>query len=196
MISSIFLFTMTSSMDHALISDIAGNLLKNAGFEFNSIDCSDEGDIVRVNVVCDQPSRIIGWHGATLNAFQHLLKAALRTQLKLERAPHVLLDTDGYRSTQEDKVRAIAKAKADFVRRTGNRVALSPMSPYFRRIVHLYIAGDDAMADLTSESIGQGDYRQVVLKLKDEKKAVSPKGEELTPVMDDSGDDGLDNLDL
>jgi predicted RNA-binding protein Jag len=95
---------------------------------------------------------------------------------------------------QEEKVKKIAEAKADFVRRTGNRIALSPMSPYFRRIIHLYVANTPQLQDLTTESVGEGDYRQIVLKMKDEKKSKFKTGEELAPVM--AADDGLENLDI
>jgi spoIIIJ-associated protein len=139
-------------------------------------------------------SRIIGWHGETLNSIQHLAKSIIRQKEKLDRSPFLVLDVDGYRASQEDKVKKIAEQKADFVRRTGSRVALAPMSPYFRRIVHLHVANTPELADLTTESSGDGDYRQVVLKLKDESK--SNDGEELAPVIVESKDDGLDNLDI
>ncbi|MBI2117978.1 hypothetical protein HYT95_03700, partial [Candidatus Peregrinibacteria bacterium] len=107
------------------------------------------------------------------------------------RSPFLVLDVDGYRKAQEDNVRRIAEQKADFVRRTGNRIALAPMSPYFRRIVHLHVANSPILQDLTTFSHGEGEYRQIVLKLKEEKMNV---GEELTPVL--AKDDGLENLDV
>jgi hypothetical protein len=67
------------------------------------------------------------------------------------------------------------------------------MSPYFRRIVHTHVSNTPALSDLTTESIGEGEYRQVVMRLKEEKNKEAA-GEELTPVMD--GDDGLGNLDI
>ena len=69
------------------------------------------------------------------------------------------------------------------------------MSPYFRRIVHLHVANTPELSDLTTESSGDGDYRQVVLKLKNESKN-NNDGEELAPVIVESEDDGLANLDI
>ncbi|PIR49061.1 hypothetical protein COU80_01460 [Candidatus Peregrinibacteria bacterium CG10_big_fil_rev_8_21_14_0_10_55_24] len=158
------------------------------------IDVGEEEDFIRVDIVASDPSRIIGWHGETLNALQHLVKSIVRSQKKLERSPFIVLDVDGYRRAQEDKVRRIAEQKADFVRRTGNRVALAPMSPYFRRVVHLHVANTPALSDLSTESVGEGDYRQIVLKLKEEKKGAHD-GEELSPVIEEK-DDGLENLDI
>jgi spoIIIJ-associated protein len=178
-------------MNEDLIKEIVGGLLTELGLSFSDIKVVEEADMTRAEIVSDTASRIIGWHGETLNSIQHLAK--LRQKEKLDRSPFLVLDVDGYRQSQEDKVKKIAEQKADFVRRTGSRVALAPMSPYFRRIVHLHIANTPELEDLTTESAGEGDYRQIVLKLKDESKVQD--GEELAPVIE-STDDGLGNLDI
>jgi spoIIIJ-associated protein len=181
-------------MDTALIESTLAELLQKLDLRFDSIVVRMEDDITRVDIASPDASRLIGWHGETLNSLQHLLKSIIRTKQNLERTPLIIVDIDGYRTLQEEKVKKIADQKADFVRRTGNRIALSPMSPYFRRIVHLYIANHPEMQDLTTESVGEGDYRQIVLKLKQEKKEKVQSGEELSPVI--AADDGLENLDI
>jgi predicted RNA-binding protein Jag len=185
---------MLPSMDAALIQTTLAKLLQELNLRQTAINIKKDGDITRVEIDSPDASRIIGWHGETLNAVQHLLKSIVRSALKLDRTPFLLVDVDGYRRMQEDKVKKIAEQKADFVRRTGNRIALAPMSPYFRRIVHLHVAETPTLQDLTTESIGEGDYRQIVLKMKDEKKGAIRGGEELSPIM--STDDGLENLDI
>ena len=175
-----------------LIKRTTGSLLTFLSIDFSEINIKEEGDMMRVDIVCTEPSRLIGWHGETLNAVQHIVKSMIRSEKKMERAPFIVMDTDGYRTMQEEKVRKIAETKADFVRRTGARVTLPPMSPYFRRIVHMFVAGDKNMQDLTTESVGEGDYRQIVIRLKSGSKLDS--GEELSPVMAD--DTGLENLDV
>ena len=181
-------------MDQMII-DTLGQLLAFLQIPFDSISVKQDGDVTRVDVVSTEASRLIGWHGETLNSVQHLLKSLIRSMQKIERAPFLVVDVDGYRLMQEDKVKKIAEAKADFVRRTGARVTLSPMSPYFRRIVHMHISSTPALADLATESVGEGDYRQVVIRLKDEKKTpAEAPSEELSPVM--ATDDGLENLDI
>ena len=182
-------------MDHQKLKDILGSLLQHLSLSFTDITVKDEEDLTRVEIVSSEASRIIGWHGETLNSLQHLVKSIVRSQDKLERSPFIVLDIDGYRRTQEDKVRRIAEQKADSVRRTGSRIALSPMSPYFRRIVHLHVANTPGLSDLTTESVGEGEYRQIVMKLKEEKGQESSSGsEELQPVF--AKDDGLENLDV
>ncbi len=173
-----------------MIKDTIGTLLQHLPFVVTEVKVEAEKDgVTRVELISPDPSRIIGWHGETLNAIQHLAKSVIRSMENMDRSPFIVVDIDGYRKSQEDKVCKIAEQKADFVRRTGNRIALAPMSPYFRRIVHLYVASSPSLQDLTTESVGEGEYRQIVMKLKDEK-----GGEELSPVM--AEDTGLENLDV
>ena len=190
-------------MDEQLIKDTLSSLLEHLGLSFEKIELSEGDGFIRMDITSPAASKIIGWHGETLNSIQHLLKSIIRTKENLEKSPFLILDVDGYRKDQEEKVCSTAMRKADFVRRTGNRVALPPMSPYFRRIVHLYVASNPDLQDLTTVSSGEGEYRQIVLQMKDEKGAIK-QGEELSPVMaeDDlssealAQDDGLDNLDI
>lgn len=178
------------------IKDMLGQMLTLLQLPFDEINTTEDGDMTRVDIVSNTPSKIIGWHGETLNSLQHMTKSLLRTKHKLDRAPFLVFDTDGYRVSQERKVCGIAEQKADFVRRTGTRVALPPMSPYFRRIVHLHIASSESLQDLTTESSGEGEYRQIVLRLKEEKtaKSTSKDDGELAPVIE--SDDDLGNLDI
>ena len=77
----------------------------------------------------------------------------------------VAFDVDSYRKRQEENVLAITKQKIEEVRGTQVKALLPPMSPYFRRVVHLFIR-DGQYTDLETESMGEGNYRQVVIKPK------------------------------
>lgn len=184
-------------MNHDMIKTVLGDLLREMKLEFSDISINEDDGITRVDITSEMASKIIGWHGETLNSIQHILKAIIRTQEKLDRSPFIVVDVDNYRKDQEDKVCKMAEQKADFVRRTGSRVTLPPMSPYFRRIVHLHVANTSALSDLTTSSSGEGDFRQVVLRLKDESSATegADDSEELSPVISDDEDD-LGNLDV
>lgn len=184
-------------MNHDLLKDATGKILQLLNLPHSEIIVRMDGDVTRIDIASNDASRIIGWHGETLNSIQHILKSIIRTAEHLDKTPLLVVDADGYRAMQEEKVRKIADAKADFVRRTGSRVALSPMSPYFRRIVHVHIANTPALQDLTTESVGEGDYRQIVLRLKVEHQRAAQStanSEELTPII--APNDGLENLDI
>ena len=182
-----------------LIKSTVAEILKHLGLNFTKItvDMSD-AQMIRADIDSPEASRLIGWHGETINSLQHLVKSIIRSKERMEKSPFIVIDVDGYRRTQEDRVKHIAREKIDFVRRKKTRVALPPMNPYFRRIVHLFIASDPEMQDLTTESIGEGEYRQIVLKLKS---GSIDEGEELSPVI--AQDDplakelqSLENLDV
>ena len=186
-------------MNAELIRDTLGTILEHLKLPFENIEVSEGDGFTRVDIVSNVASKIIGWHGETLNSVQHLLKALIRSVEKLEKSPFLVLDVDGYRRSQEERVCVAAARKADFVRRTGSRVALPPMSPYFRRVVHLFVSRDPNLQDLTTISTGEGDYRQIVLCMKE-----GGAGDgELSPVLADDADlkdalksDSLENLDV
>lgn len=46
------------------------------------------------------------------------------------------LDTENYRAKREEALRKLAARMANRCRKTGKRVALEPMNPYERRILH------------------------------------------------------------
>lgn len=181
-------------MSADLIKDVLSQILTHLSLPFDNITVVDEDKVTRVDIATNEASRLIGWHGETLNAMQHLLKSIIREREGLDRYPFILIDVDGYRRLQEEKMCKAADQKADFVRRTGNRIALPPMNPYFRRVVHLHVANSPDLQDLTTESVGEGDYRQVVLRLKEESKSTADDGE-LAPVIEEAAS-GLDNLDI
>jgi spoIIIJ-associated protein len=184
-----------------LIKDTLTQLLEQLGLKFTDIRIDDTDEtMIRVDIDSPEASRLIGWHGETINSIQHLLKSMIRSLKKLERAPFIVLDVDGYRKAQEEKVCRIAGEKAEFVRSKKTKVALPPMSPYFRRVVHLYVASSEDLQDITTESIGEGDYRQIVMTLKE---GSMDEGEELVPSISKEEEEtmkeaegGFENLDV
>lgn len=102
---------------------------------------------------------LIGKHGQTLNSLQYLTNLAAG---KLYRHHYfVLLDVENYRVRREETLKALALRLAAKVKRTGESVALEPMEPGERRIIHLALQNDTA---ITTDSEGEGSYRHVVIK--------------------------------
>jgi spoIIIJ-associated protein len=81
--------------------------------------------------------RFIGRHGQTIEAVQHL---AQRTILRGGTGgPRVVVDAAGYRERRETTLRAQAEDAATEAVRSGDAVALEPMSAAERRFVHEYL---------------------------------------------------------
>jgi spoIIIJ-associated protein len=75
------------------------------------------------------------------------------------------LDVDSYRKRQEESVLALAMRKVEVARKTYQDQVLPPMSPYFRRVIHMALAKPEYQ-DIITESIGEGDHRSVTIKVK------------------------------
>lgn len=144
------------------IKKILEELLLKLEADFNKVTVKEEDKLYKVNIESDNPSILIGHHGETIYALQSLLKTLCWKKNKEEF--NVVLDIDDYRKRQEDNVISLAKRKAENVQQTGESESLPPMSPYFRRIVHLYLK--ENFEDLDTESTGEGDHRKVVIKPK------------------------------
>ena len=76
--------------------------------------------------------------------------------------PHLnlVIDVEGYNERRRESLVNLSKRVADRVIRTGRPIALEPMSPSERRIVHITLAESGRV---TTESSGSGSDRRVVI---------------------------------
>ncbi len=146
------------------LNEILETLLTKVEAPFEEIhiekEKSGDKDLYRINIETEDPSTLIGFHGENIQALQHLLKVIAWKQTQKDF--NILLDVDNYRKKQEDNVINLAQRKVEMARKTKKTQVLPPMSPYFRRVVHMYLAEQD-YKDIVSESIGEGDHRQVTI---------------------------------
>ncbi len=115
--------------------------------------------LVEVNFHTESPELIIGYHGKNLHAFRVLLQSFLNT-LYPDHDVRVTLDIDNYFAQQLDKLSKRVRQAIEEVKLLGEPVELKPMSPKFRRHVHLIVADTDGVY---SESKGMGRARHVVI---------------------------------
>jgi spoIIIJ-associated protein len=150
-----------------VLQEILETILIKIEAPFDKIIIEKEGNgddpLFKINIETEDPSMLIGFHGENIQALQHLLKVASWKQTQKEF--NILLDVDNYRKRQEENVINLAKRKVELLRKTKKTQILPPMSPYFRRVVHLYLAKEE-YSDILTESIGDGDHRQVTIALK------------------------------
>ncbi|MBT5016545.1 KH domain-containing protein [Candidatus Peregrinibacteria bacterium] len=146
-----------------IISETLKPLLELMHIPFTRIDVeAQEDNQYRINIEAPDPKDLIGYHGGTLYAIQHLLKILLSK--KIDQAFSINLDIDNYRKRQEENVINITEQKIDQIRKDSTSRKLPPMSPYFRRVVHLYLAQPE-FEDITTYSEGTGDHRAVVISM-------------------------------
>ncbi|MBV9691412.1 MAG: Jag N-terminal domain-containing protein [Ktedonobacteraceae bacterium] len=104
---------------------------------------------------------LIGRRGETLAALQLLVNLIVSHRTKCHM--HIIVDAENYRERREENLRSLALRVAQQVRNYRRSVALEAMPPHERRIVHIALA---ASKDISTESIGEGDERRVVISLK------------------------------
>ena len=114
-----------------------------------------------VNIIGNDISQLIGRRGETLTSLQLITNSILGRRLR--RWVRVTVDVEDYRARREESLRGLAMRVADRVRQSRQSMALEPMPPYERRIIHMTLS---EQPDVTTNSIGEGDQRKVVISLK------------------------------
>lgn len=118
-----------------------------------------ERDLFVLNVVAQRAGLLIGHRGQTLEALQLLVSLVANRAVE---GPWVrfVLDSGDYRRRREAALRSLALRTARRVRQEGKSVALEPMSPLERRVIHMALVDDPAV---TTRSEGEEPNRRVVI---------------------------------
>ena len=101
---------------------------------------------------------LIGRRGQSLASFQYIVRLIMAH--KLEMLVPVTIDVEGYKKRRYEALQALALGLAEQVRARGVPFTLEPMPPDERRVIHLALASE---ADITTNSIGEGEERKVVI---------------------------------
>lgn len=132
-----------------------------------TVDISETDDELRATVNGDELGLLIGKHGNTIDAVQHL---AVRIAFPHgERSKQVVIDAAGYRERREEALhRQADRAIAEAIE-YGRPVELEPMRALERKVVHLYIRD---RTDVETHSEGDEPDRRLV---------ITPVGHQRTP---------------
>jgi spoIIIJ-associated protein len=137
----------------ALVIRIVHELGLNA-----TVDIEESDEELRATVNGEDLGLLIGKHGATIDALQHL---AVRIAFpQVERSKQVVIDAAGYRDRREEALhrqadRAIAEALE-----YGRAVEMEPMRALERKVVHLYVRD---RTDVETHSEGDEPDRRLVI---------------------------------
>lgn len=134
--------------------------------EFNTkINITYEANIdtntLILNVSGEKIGVVIGKHGATLDALQHLVNIVVNNG-KQNRV-RIRIDSENYREKRNKTLEALAKSVANNVRKTHKNYELEPMSSYERRIIHSVLQKEK---NIETVSEGQDKERHVIVKYK------------------------------
>jgi len=117
---------------------------------------------ITLNIKGDDLGILIGRRGQTLSCLQYIVRLIVAHQTKTW-VP-ITIDVEGYKQRRYEALRVLALRMAEQVKLRGVPFTLEPMSAYERRIIHLTLADHP---DVTTQSIGEGEVRKVVILLKE-----------------------------
>lgn len=125
----------------------------------------DKDGTLYVTIQGDDSGVAIGYRGEALDAFQYLALTFLNEQ-KCD-FKKVVVDCENYREKRRETLTALAQRLAQKAVRLQRKIALEPMNPFERRIIHSALADSDIAL---TESEGEEPNRYIV---------IIPKGVEL-----------------
>lgn len=138
----------------ALVERVLEELEPDAG-----VEVEETADAITARVLGDELGIVIGRHGATIDALQHLAtRAAFRGD---DERKHVVVDAAGYRERREVVLFRAADRAVEDALDSGAPVELEPMSSSERRVVHTYLKDRDEVA--THSEGDEPDRRLVVV---------------------------------
>lgn len=120
-------------------------------------DEDDERSLV-LNIVGDDLGVLIGRQNETLSALEFITR--LMTNQQTHSRTGFVVDVNGHRAKRAESLRRLALRMADQTVQTGRTVAMEPMPPAERRIVHLALRDHPSV---TTQSVGEGDRRKVTI---------------------------------
>lgn len=123
-----------------------------------------EDECVNVDLLGENMGLLIGKRGQTLDSIQYLTSLVINKGK--EKYVRIKVDTENYRQRRKDTLESLAKNIAYKVKRSRRSVALEPMNPYERRIIHSALQNDRFVS---TKSEGEEPFRHVVVYLDREK---------------------------
>lgn len=122
------------------------------------IDKSEDSKVFSVELKGEEMGVLIGKRGQTLDSLQYLVNLAANKQS--EEYVKVKLDTEDYRKRRRETLENLAKNIAYKVKRSRRPVALEPMNPFERRVIHSALQNDKFVS---THSEGEEPFRHVVV---------------------------------
>ena len=143
-----------------VVTEILDTLLGLLGITGKVEILSDEIPL-DLDIKGDDLGILIGRRGQTLASLEYITKLMVVGRLKAW-VP-LTIDVAGYKKRRRDSLQRLALYLAEQVKSRRRAITMEPMPADERRIVHLTLADNP---DVTTQSMGEGENRKVVILLK------------------------------
>ncbi|HVZ59089.1 MAG TPA: R3H domain-containing nucleic acid-binding protein [Patescibacteria group bacterium] len=119
-------------------------------------------DMAEIVLETEESGLIIGYHGEILEALQLIL--SLIASRRIGRFVRISVEVGDYKKNRTDYLERLARETKEKVLTEDRPHTLSALKSWERRIIHLVLQEDE---DVTSESMGEGKDRVLVIKPRD-----------------------------
>ena len=140
------------------VREVVSRVVEALGLDA-SVEVTETDEEIRATIDGpDEMGRLIGRHGQTIDALQHLAWRAAYHERGERKS--VIVDAAGYRGRREEALQRQADRAASEALRYGRPVELEPMSASERKTVHNYLAD---RTDVETHSEGDEPERRLVV---------------------------------
>ena len=153
-----------------VIKELIEGFLGKLCVGFNEISfLKEEGSRggARFLIKTDEPGILIGSDGANISAINHLIKKIVwkevNKQVSLTDKLDFFIDVNDYQGKNIERIKSQALDLAEKAVLFKKDIEMPPMSSYERMIVHAVLADNPR---ISTESIGEKDFRRLVIKSK------------------------------
>jgi spoIIIJ-associated protein len=142
------------------VGEFVKNVLTAMGLSLD-VQVQDTDDGIRVDISGDGGEVLLRRKAEALDALQQIVNSGFRRELKDDRS--FVVDCMEYRRGKDEELRQMARFMMEKARSSGTPQEMGPLNPYARRLVHLTVAQDAAMA---SESVGDAFLKTVIISVR------------------------------
>ena len=139
-----------------ILDNILGLLLLEGSYEIEEVE-----ENFTVSIETKDAGRLIGARGESLDGLQLLINQIMSKKTGDGEFKRVILDVEGWRKQKEEELITRANEWGKQVLESGTEMEVEPQSSWQRRVVHTVIS---EMGGLSSESVGEGRDRHIVIK--------------------------------
>ncbi len=148
----------TRSGEVGVVGEFVAGVMER--LRIGDLDVSEtrEGDMLVIQIGGDAVKNLHSNDARATDALQ--LLAAQAAKQADDDAPRVVIEIEGESDDREDSLKELAARALKRARSTERSIALDPMSPRDRRVIHLAVRDEEGVATM---SIGSGRFRQVLV---------------------------------
>ncbi len=159
-------------------------MLNLMGLPNAKIQSRQEEDAIYLDIHSEAEGLLIGRHGQTLASLQYILNRIMNHQHA--KKSRYIVDVGGYRVRYKIILEKMAKRIAHKVAESKEEEQLKAMSAFDRRIIHMSMKDNH---DVTTYSLGEGNFRRVVIAPKGMPRKSEDKAVEIPEEEDQGGEE-------